>query len=71
MRLYLDVLVSQGALRDGALARSLVVRLDMDQTRRTCRHVLRLEHLLLKVLAVAELALFDGEAKAWVLIVAH
>lgn len=30
MRLYLDVLVSQGALRDGALARSLVVLLDVD-----------------------------------------
>ena len=48
-----------------------VRKLDVHNSGRRGRNVLRLEHLLLEVLTVTHLALFDGEAETSVVVVAH
>ena len=48
-----------------------VRKLNVHNSGRRGWNVLRLEHLLLEVLAVAQLILLDGEAKTSVVVVAH
>lgn len=75
LRLDLDVRVLNCHLAR-LLAQHAVFRgwhvLNMDYAWRAARrHVLRLEHLLLEVLAVPQLILLDAEAHSRVVIVAH
>lgn len=69
--LDLDVLVAQGGLCLACVAFADLVVLNMNHSRRAGRHMLRLQHLLLEVLTMSQLALLNRKTKARVVVVTH